>query len=95
MVKTILNIKTDVEVKRAAQKLAKQIGVPLSTVVNAQLKRFIDERRFEIHAPLIPSAKLKSMIRAYERDVLAGNRKAFSPAFDNAEDAIKWLNSVA
>lgn len=87
MVKTVLNVKTDVEVKREAQKLAKAIGVPLSTVVNAQLKRFINERRFEIQAPLVPSAGLKKIIAQAKK-----NRDAVSPAFDNVDDAIVWLN---
>lgn len=92
MTKTVLNVKTDVEVKREAQKLAKAIGVPLSIVVNAHLKRFIDERRFEIQAPLIPSAGLKKIIAQAKKDWKAGNRRSFSPAFDNSEDAIAWLN---
>ncbi len=95
MAKTVLNVKTDVEVKREAQKLAKAMGLPLSTVVNAQLKRFINERRFEIRAPLIPSTSLKKIIAQAKKDWQTGHRKAFSPAFDNADDAIAWLNEHA
>jgi len=43
--KTVLNIKTDIEVKKQAQKIARDIGLPLSTVVNAYLKEFIQNRR--------------------------------------------------
>ncbi len=39
--KTVLNVKTDKKVKEDAQLLAKHIGIPLSTVVNAYLKEFI------------------------------------------------------
>jgi len=43
--KTVLNIKTDVDVKKQAQEIARQIGLPLSTVVNAYLKEFIQKKR--------------------------------------------------
>jgi len=42
IMKTVLNIKTDVEVKERAQALAKHLGIPLSTIVNANLKAFIE-----------------------------------------------------
>ena len=44
MAKTVLNVKTDKEVKDQAQQVAKELGVPLSTVVNAFLKQFIKDR---------------------------------------------------
>ena len=37
---TILNIKTDKKLKAEAQKVSAELGVPLSTVVNAFLKQF-------------------------------------------------------
>lgn len=91
MAKTVLNVKTDVEVKKAAQKLAKEIGVPLSTIVNAQLKRFVEERRVELAAPLVPSAYLRGVLDRAEK---AGPDE-YSPAFDNVEDAMKWLQENA
>ena len=39
--KTLLNVKTDKDVKEKAQKIAKGIGLPLSSVINAYLKEFI------------------------------------------------------
>jgi addiction module RelB/DinJ family antitoxin len=94
MAKTVLNVKTDVEVKREAQKLAKEIGVPLSTIVNAHLKQFISDRRVEFSAPLIPSARLRAVIEEAENDLKIGNTEAFSPRFSTAEDAIRWLEDT-
>jgi len=68
MSKTMLNIKTDSETKRDAQRVALEIGVPLSIVVNAQLKKFIRERRVELIAPLTPNAKTQKVLDAIERD---------------------------
>ena len=47
MTKTVLSVKTDIEVKKKAQKLAKSLGVPLSIIVNAQLKKFIADGKIE------------------------------------------------
>ena len=44
--KTVLNVKTDKDVKEKAQRIAKEMGIPLSVVVNSQLKNFIRERKF-------------------------------------------------
>lgn len=44
--KVVLNVKTDKEVKENAQRLAKYMGIPLSTVVNAYLKEFVESGSF-------------------------------------------------
>ena len=46
--KTLINIKADKEVKETAQKLAKELGLPLSSVINAYLKEFIRERSLHL-----------------------------------------------
>jgi len=47
---TILNLKTDKKLKADAQSLAQELGVPLSTVMNAFLKQFVREREFTLSA---------------------------------------------
>lgn len=42
--KTIMNIKVSKTLKREAQELAAEIGIPLSTVVVANLKDFVRSR---------------------------------------------------
>jgi addiction module RelB/DinJ family antitoxin len=91
MNKTVLNVKTDVEVKREAQKLAKKIGVPLSTIVNAQLKQFIAERRIEFVEPLVPSAYLTKTLEKAEK----ATEKQYSPVFNSSKEAIAWLKKSA
>lgn len=77
MAKTMLNVKTDVAVKKAAQRLAKEIGVPLSTIVNAQLKRFVSERRVELQAPLVPNVRTRKILDEAEREWKKGKRSPF------------------
>ena len=81
----------DVDVKRKAQKLAKEMGIPLSIIVNSHLRRFVNERRFEVQSPLIPNAKTKKILDKTLKDLRKGNMKDFSPAFENMDDAIAWL----
>ena len=46
--KTVLNVKTDKDIKEKAQRLAQHLGIPLSTVVNAHLKNFIESGEFRL-----------------------------------------------
>ncbi len=91
MAKTVLNVKTDSDVKRKAQKLAKEMGIPLSVIVNSHLRRFINERRFEAEMPLIPNAKTRKILDKALKDLRKGNIKAFSPAFKSAKEMDTWL----
>ncbi len=48
--KTILNVKLSKALKKDAQSLADEIGVPLSTVVVANLKEFVRSRSLTVSA---------------------------------------------
>lgn len=48
--KTVINVKLSKALKRDAQALADEIGVPLSTVVIANLKEFVRSRSLTISA---------------------------------------------
>lgn len=66
MAKTVLNVKTDIEVKEQAQKLAKRIGVPLSVIVNAQLKKFISDGKVEFSAHVLQPLTIDEIRRKAE-----------------------------
>jgi len=86
---TIINFKTDVRVKSEAQKMANQMGLNLSDVLNIFLRKFIKEK--EIHISLKePSDFLIKEIKEAEKEIKKGN---ISPSFDNAKDAVKWLRN--
>lgn len=44
--KTVINIKTDKETKEKAQKLAADLGLNLTTLINAYLRHFIRTKKF-------------------------------------------------
>ena len=88
--KTLINIKADKEVKEGAQKLAEELGLPLSVVVNAYLKDFIRNRGITISTMPHMSKQLGSLLGVVEKDIAA--KKNISPAFSSAEDALRYLN---
>lgn len=89
--KTLINIKADIDVKRRAQKAAKELGIPLSTIVNAYLKQFGREQRVSFVVPLRPNKKTAKLLRRAGGDY----RKKInvSPAFSTIEEMDAYLNS--
>ena len=48
--KAIINIKVNKDLKREAQHLADELGVPLTTVITANLKEFVRSRSLTVSA---------------------------------------------
>jgi len=90
--KTVISVKVDKDVRDRARKAAKRIGVPLSMIVNQQLRTFAAERRIEFAEPLIPNAKTRKILDEALRDIKEGRKDKFSPAFTNMDDMFNWLN---
>ncbi len=87
--KTVLNIKIDPQLKKRAQKVAMSIGLPLGTVTNLLLRRFVDEKSIHVAESYVPNVRLRRAIREDEKDYRAGK---FEGPFDNAKDLVKSLN---
>ena len=88
---TILNVKTDKKLKADAQKVAAELGVPLSTVVNAFLKQFVRDKEITFSAnEYRPTPYLIDLIEEAEREYEAGET---SGPFETADEMIKYLNS--
>ncbi|MEK9174548.1 MAG: hypothetical protein AAB725_01090 [Patescibacteria group bacterium] len=92
MSKAIINIKTEKEVKITVQKLAKDLGLSLSAVMNAALRNFIRSR--EVYFSNIPqmNPEFERLLGGIEKDIKA--KKNLSPAFDSADKAMRYLDSI-
>jgi len=92
MATTVMSIKTDKQIKEKAQKLAKEMGFPLGTLINAFLRQFIKDKA--VHFSTEPSYRmskaLEKKIAQFEADIKKDRN--FSPAFDNMNDAIEYLH---
>ena len=84
----VINIKTNEKVKKQAQVIASELGLNLSSLINAYLKQLVRTRRVEFDLGEEPSEYLKSVIRQAEENYKKGRT---SPAFKTGEDAVKWL----
>jgi antitoxin component of RelBE/YafQ-DinJ toxin-antitoxin module len=93
--KTAMSFKIDTDVRNRARVVAKKIGVPLSMVVNQQLKQFANDQRIEFYQPLIPNAKTRKILDEAMRDIKEGRMDKFSPAFTNIKDMDRWLDGKA
>ena len=82
---TVINIRTDTATKRAAQRAAREIGVSLSTVINARLREFAAYPRVE----LIPNARTRRALDAARREL----RKGKGRSFDSVEKFLADLHS--
>ena len=90
--KTAISFKVDMQVRDRARKVAHTIGIPLSMVVNQQLKVFANERRIEFYEPLVPNAKTRKVLDEALHDIQSGRRDKFSPSFTNVEEMNRWLD---
>ena len=89
--KTVINIKTDKDIKQHAQKVAEELGLSLSAVVNAYLRQFV--RNKEVHFTAAPrmSAELEGYLGHIEEDIQ--KKRNFSGPFSSGEEMDRWLNS--
>ena len=90
--KTVISVKVDKSVRDRARRVARKLGLPLSTVVNAQLRRFAAEERIEFVVPLVPNAKTRKILDEALRDIREGRKEKFSPAFTNIKEMDAWLD---
>ena len=80
--------KTEPEVKKKAQALAREFGVSLSSLINAFLKQMVRTRRVELTAHEEPSEYLIKSIKRAEKNIREGN---VSPKFRTGKEAVDWL----
>ena len=90
--KTIINIKADKKVKEQAQQVARELGLPLSTVINAYLMQFI--RNKEVHLSNAPrmTHELESIIGTAQNDLKADT--GLSPVFSSGNEMDSYLDSL-
>ncbi len=86
---TAIYVRTDPEIKTKAQKVAKELGFSLSSLMNAWLRQLIKTKTITFSTlNETPNEYLKSVMKQAEENYRKGNT---SPAFSNVEDELKWL----
>lgn len=87
---TVINIKTDIKVKKEAQKIAADLGLSLSGAINGFLKQLIRNKAvlFTLNENT-PSDYLLSSLKESEQERRAGNFHAFK----NNRAALNFLDN--
>src|SRR5688572_12863503 len=90
--KAIINIKVSKALKREAQDLADEIGVPLTTVISASLKEFVRSRSLTVSA----FPRLRPEIEKELSEAIADYKKGknISKAFSTQDEIADHLSSL-
>ncbi len=82
-------IKTDPKIKSQAQKVAKELGFSLSSLMNAWLRKLIKTKTVTFSSyDEYPNEATRKILRQAELNWKKGNH---SPAFKTGEEAVAWL----
>jgi len=89
--KTVITLKADKEVKESAQKVAAELGLTLSAVVNASLKQFVREKSLNVSVASRMTPRLEKIAAQARKDYKAG--KNISPILNSPKEIVEFLRS--
>lgn len=87
---TVISVRTDTNIKNAAQQIAKSVGLSLSDLINSYLHQLVATRRIELYAPEPMTPHLEKLIAEVEGEIQSGK---VSKKFNTANDFIKDLKA--
>jgi len=90
--RTVIHIKADKEVKENAAKIARELGLNLSDVINASLRNFIRTREIVFSDVPQMTPELEKLLDKVEEDI-KHNRNLVGP-FKNAKEANDYLDTL-
>ena len=90
---TVLNVKIDPDLKKKAQSVAKELGLPMSIVIAAGLREFVNTRSITISDSPRLTPEIETELLELSKKARAGKLDDFSPAFKSIEESFTWLDS--
>ncbi len=84
----VINLKTDPVLKKTVKKIADELGVSVSAVLNNELHRFARERSVTFELPEIPNAKTAKLMEKSRKEIEAGDYYKF----DSNDEALAFLH---
>lgn len=91
MSKVVINFKVDSQVKEEAKSLAKELGVPLSVIINAQLKELLRNRTLSLNAQPTMTPFLEKLLAEAEEDRRLGKNITRTHSL---KEAVQHLDSL-
>ena len=86
----VVNVKVDPQVKKEAQKVAKDLGISLSGVVNGFLRHLIRTKTIHFSLSEEPSDYLINSLKESREDIKAGR----AVSFDDPGKALAFLDKM-
>lgn len=86
--KTIINVKTDDTLKKEAQEVAKDLGLPLGTIINNFLKSFVVEKRVVFGEQLEPNIQTQKILDEAISDI---KKEKNLTRFDTLEEMDEFI----
>jgi antitoxin component of RelBE/YafQ-DinJ toxin-antitoxin module len=74
---SVINLKTDPQLKALATKTANKLGVSISAVLNNELRRFTADQSVVFEVPEVPNAKTAKQIADSRKQIDAGSYHRF------------------
>lgn len=84
---SVINLKTDPALKKAAAATAAKLGISLSAVLNNELRRFTAEQSVSFDVPEVPNAKTATALEKSCKEIEKGDYYKF----DSNEEALEFL----
>lgn len=86
---TVINVRTQPDVKKAAQEVAEGLGLNLSALINGFLRQLIKTKAIDLKITEEPSDYLLQILKETREEIDKGE---VSPTYKKAEDAVAWLH---
>jgi antitoxin component of RelBE/YafQ-DinJ toxin-antitoxin module len=87
----ILNIKTDPDTKQQLKAFAAEVGLPVSALMNAQIKQMLREGKVEFSTTLEPTPYLAAIIKEAKTDYKAGKNIVATTTDEETLDSLRSL----
>lgn len=90
---TVINFKTDKNIKKQAKKIAETMGLNLSDILNVYLRKFIKSKELYISLnenEKNPSKELLEAVKSTKKEYKSGKIKKF----ENVYSAIEYLKQL-
>ena len=88
--KTLITVKTDKTLKKAAQEVAEEIGISLGTLINSFLRQFVRTKEVNFSVSYKPTPYLERVIAESRKEYEEGK---LPPPVDSVEKLVKEMRS--
>ena len=74
---SVINLKTDPQLKELAAKTADKLGISISAVLNNELRRFTTEQSVAFEVPEVPNAETAEQLELSKKHIHSGDYHKF------------------